>query len=694
MKQENNRRGNHLVNEKSPYLLQHAYNPVDWYPWGEEAFEKARREDKPVLVSIGYSTCHWCHVMAHESFEDERVAQLLNDRFVSIKVDREERPDVDSIYMKVCQMLTGQGGWPLNVFLTPEGKPFYAGTYFPKESKYGRPGFVDAIVQLYDQYKQDSEKITKISNDITKALNEAAKTGGGEKLPFTVVDEAFKNLGSTFDTDYGGFGKPPKFPTPHMLTFLMHYYRQTGKKFAYKFAEKTLDGMADGGMHDHIGGGFARYSTDEMWLVPHFEKMLYDNALLLHAYAAAYQLNKNPRYWKVASAIADFVKREMTDENGAFFSALDADSEGVEGKYYIWSPAEVKEVLGEEMGDLICRVYGMTGEPDFEGKYIPNLIGRSLPEMAREEGYSLREFGQALETANGELLRAREQRIYPHLDDKILTSWNALMVAALARAGKVFGNDDYVQMAERSYRFITGKLSEQGRLMARYRDGEVKHTGYIDDYAYFLEACLELYGATFNQDYLLAARRTADGMISLFWDTEGGGFFFTGNDSEKLISRQKEVYDGATPSGNSTAFTSFIRLASLTGEQTYMERAEDMRKAFKEEIETHPQGYTKFLEGMLLMGGSRKEIVVLGDSSSADYRSFLSELNKMYLPDVTILAEQDGSELEEAAPFAAGYQMQEGKTTVYVCRNFACDRPTTDLDSVIAGLKSEYGEAE
>ncbi|WP_066174109.1 thioredoxin domain-containing protein [Bacillus marinisedimentorum] len=685
---------NRLQYEKSPYLLQHKDNPVDWYPWGEEAFEKARAEDKPVLVSIGYSTCHWCHVMAHESFEDGQVAQLLNDRFVSIKVDREERPDVDSIYMKVCQMLTGQGGWPLNVFLTPEGKPFYAGTYFPKESKYGRPGFVDAIVQLFDQYRQDSEKITKVSDDITKALNETAKTAGGEKLPFAAADEAFRNLGSTFDTDYGGFGSAPKFPTPHMLTFLLHYYRQTGKKFAFKFAEKTLDSMADGGIHDHIGGGFARYSTDEMWLVPHFEKMLYDNALLLHAYSTAYQLNKNPRYWKVASSIASFLRREMTDENGAFFSAIDADSEGVEGKYYIWSREEMKDVLGEGAGDLVCRVYGMTGEPDFEGKYIPNLIGRSLPEMAQQEGFSLREFGQALESANRELLNTREKRTYPHLDDKVLTAWNALAITALAHAGKAFGEDQYVQMAEKSFEFITGKLIQQGRIMARYRDGEVKHAGYIDDYAYFLEACLELYGATFNPDYLLRARKTADDMISLFWDEDGGGFYFTGTDSEKLISRQKEVYDGATPSGNSAAFTGLNRLSSLTGEPSYMDRAEDMRSAFKKEIETHPQGYTKFLQGLLMLGGSRKEIIVLGDSASEDYRNFLSELNKMYLPDVTILAANDGSELKEAAPFAANYKMQEGKTTVYVCRNFACDRPTTDLDRVLAGLKSEYGEAE
>ena len=472
---------NRLIHSKSPYLLQHAYNPVEWYEWGEEAFQRAKQEDKPVLVSIGYSTCHWCHVMAHESFEDEDVAKILNERFVAIKVDREERPDIDSVYMKACQMMTGQGGWPLNVFVTPEQKPFYAGMYFPKESKYGRPGFKEVLVQLYDQYKENSSKIYEVSNQLIEALQQTSNVNQEESLSKDILHQTYQQLSENIDEEYGGFTDAPKFPTPHMLMFLMRYYKWTNEKQALNMVTKTLDGMADGGIYDHIGFGFARYSTDSMWLVPHFEKMLYDNALLLMAYIEAYQITKNERYKKVSQEIITFIKREMTGKKGGFYSALDADTEGEEGKYYIWDYKEIFNILGPELGKVFVDVYNITPKGNFEGENIPNLINTNLKKVATNHQFTVEKLKEQLEIARKRLFEVRLRRTYPHVDDKILTSWNALMVAAIAKAYQVFDIKDYKQLAEKGVQFLEQYLIVDGRIMVRFREGEVKNKGFIDD---------------------------------------------------------------------------------------------------------------------------------------------------------------------------------------------------------------------
>ncbi|HEU5138924.1 MAG TPA: thioredoxin domain-containing protein [Bacillales bacterium] len=664
---------NHLANEKSPYLLQHAHNPVDWYPWGKEAFEKAKAENKPVLVSIGYSTCHWCHVMAHETFEDPEIAEMLNDRFVSIKVDREERPDVDAIYMKVCQAMTGQGGWPLNVFVTPDQKPFYAGTYFPKESRFGHPGFVEVITQLYKQYKETPEKITNIGNQVTEAFQKHRREK--QTIDPEILHKCHRQLEEAFDPEYGGFGQEPKFPSPHQLTYLLRYHRWTGETQALEMVTKTLDSMADGGIYDHIGFGFSRYSVDERWLVPHFEKMLYDQAMLAIAYTEAYQVTKIDRYRTVSEEILSYVTREMRDTEGGFYSAEDADSEGEEGKFYLWTKDEILDVLDRDGGEHFCKVYDITEEGNFEGKNIPYLIENVLSEEERK----------SLERARQQLFKAREKRVHPHKDDKILTSWNGLMAVAFAKAGQVFDDDGYIQIAEEAVIFIEETLAENGRLMARYRDGEVKHKGFIDDYANLLWAYIELYETRLDVDFLKRAVDLAHEMIDLFWDAEKGGFYFYGNDSESLITRPKELYDAAVPSGNSVAALQLLRLSKLTGQTAFENKVSEMFEVFSDEASYYPSGFTYFLQSLLVTQMSGKEVVVLGDKDDQNYRRLIGTLQQEFLPEVTFLGTDNVNELAHAASFTSGFAAQD-ETTVYVCENFSCQRPTTNVEDVIKQL--------
>ncbi|SDQ23212.1 thioredoxin domain-containing protein [Virgibacillus salinus] len=665
---------NRLANEKSPYLLQHAKNPVDWYPWSEEAFEKARKEDKPIFLSIGYSTCHWCHVLAHESFEDEEIAAYLNDHYVSIKVDREERPDIDSVYMTVCQMMTGQGGWPLSIFMTPEKVPFYAGTYFPRESKYGMPGIMEVFTQLYQKYKEDPDHIKEVTKSVTEALDKTVATKSETRLTLEITDQVYKQLGKRFDFTNGGFGSAPKFPTPQNLLYLLRYYYFTGKSAALKMAESTLQAMANGGIYDHVGFGFARYSTDEKWLVPHFEKMLYDNALLLIAYTESYQITKNPLYRKISEQIIEFVMREMRSSEGAFYSAIDADSEGIEGKYYVWDYEEIFNILDEDLGDLYATVYGITPEGNFEGKNVPNLNDTNLESIADEYNFTIDELNQHLEEARAKLLTAREERTYPHVDDKIITSWNAMMITALAKAGKVFEEEQYIKTAEAAIDFIETNLVKKGRVMARYRDSDVKFNGYLDDYAFLVWANAELYEATFSLNYLRKARELADNMIDLFWDNEQGGFFFSGKDSEKLLSREKQIYDGALPSGNSVAAVMLARLGYSTGETAYLDKLEEMYYAFYEEVKQGVAASTHFVQSLLLTENPTKEVVVLGND-----KNILAKLQKDFLPDVTLLASKNAEQLAEVAPFASDYRKIDEDPTIYVCENFACQQPTTDV---------------
>lgn len=676
---------NKLKTEKSPYLLQHAQNPVNWYPWGDEAFTKAKQENKPIFLSIGYSTCHWCHVMAEESFEDEQVAAILNEKYIAIKVDREERPDVDSIYMKVCQMMTGHGGWPLTVFMTPDKIPFYAGTYFPKESKHGLPGLIDVLIGLADKYEQDPEHISEVTKNVTDALNKSAIEKSNHRLNKRHADQAYMQLAKQFDFLYGGFGEEPKFPMPQNIMFLLRYNYYSGNKDALKMVETTLKHMARGGIFDHIGFGFARYATDSEWLVPHFEKMLYDNALLLIAYTECYQVTKDPFFKEVSEKIITFVRREMTSQEGAFYSAIDADSEGEEGKYYTFTYEEVFNCLGDHLGEVFTETYDITPEGNFEGKNIPNLIDIDVDLTEAENDSLLNE----LEEARLKLLDYREKRVYPHVDDKILTSWNGMMIAALAKAGKVYEKPEYTEAAVKAAHFIENSLIIDDRLMARYRDGETKYKAYLDDYAFLIWGYIELYEATFTPAYLEKASKFAKQMVELFWDEQHGGFFFTGKDSEQLIAADKEIQDGAIPSGNSTAANVLLRLGSLTGETLFIDKAEEMYYTFYEDMNRYPQMSPFFLQAMLVMENHSREVVVLCEENKPEVKHFLQKLKQSFLPDTALLVAKAPNQLEHAAPFAANYKKVDNQTTVYICENFTCKQPTTDLEKAIKELLRE-----
>ncbi|MGI6064945.1 MAG: thioredoxin domain-containing protein [Bacillota bacterium] len=671
---------NRLITEKSPYLLQHAHNPVDWFPWSSEAFEKANEEDKPIFLSIGYSTCHWCHVMERESFEDEEVAAILNKYYVPVKVDREERPDVDHIYMTVCQSITGHGGWPLTIIMTPDKKPFFAGTYFPKNRRGHIPGLVDILSQISRLWQSEREKILSSGNQITSSVSNYLTTGKPGKLTEEVIHRTFENFRDEFDPIYGGFSSAPKFPTPHILGFLLRYWKSYGKKEALDMVEKTLEGMARGGIYDHIGFGFARYSTDRKWLVPHFEKMLYDNALLAISYIETYQATKKSYYREIAEEILSYILRDMTSPEGGFYAAEDADSEGEEGKFYVWTPDEVKEILGDESGERFSAFYDIKPSGNFEGKSIPNLISQ---ETAFEQRRLLKKERQAL-------FEAREKRIHPFKDDKILTSWNGLMIAALALAARVFNEPIYRQAAENAALFILKKLRrDDGRLLARYREGEAQHLGYVDDYAFFTWGLIELYQASFQPNYLKAALTLSLDFIDRFWDEENGGFFLYGDDSEQLLVRPKEVYDGATPSGNSVSALNFFRLARLTGETEWEEKGQQILETFGGTVKQYPAGYTHLLMALQFAEGSSQEIILTGDPADEGFKTMLEILNKEYLPYSVILTVQEG--LEETVPFIRNYLPVNNQATAYVCQNFSCRKPTTDKNELIRIINNHPG---
>lgn len=677
-KVENNpkRKPNRLLHEKSPYLLQHAYNPVQWYAWGKEAFEKAKKENKPVFLSIGYSTCHWCHVMERESFEDEQVAEILNKYFIAIKVDREERPDIDSLYMDVCQRMTGSGGWPLSVFLTPNKEPFYAGTYFPKERMYNRPGFKEILQSLADVYEHDGEKVKRVTSEIIQSL-QVEMEKSNELIAEQAIKEAFLQLKDQFDTDYGGFFDAPKFPIPHYLTFLLRYYSYTDDENALYMATHTLNKMADGGIYDHLGYGFARYSTDEKWLVPHFEKMLYDQALLLEAYTEAYQVTKNERYKDIAGQIITFLEREMTNDTGTFYSAIDADSEGVEGKYYVWDKEEIDQVLDEQESKWFTYFFNVTAVGNFEGKNILNMMGHSITEAASFFSVSEKTLADGLEKARQKLFTIREKRIRPHTDDKVLTSQNAMMIAGLALYAKVFQSEKARYMAEKAYRFLEKHLIVNGRIMARFRDGDVKYEGYIDDYAHFLKATLHLYDATFDASYLETAKQIADEAIRLFWDKTQGGFYFTGEDAETLLVRSKEIYDGATPSGNSVMSEALFRLSKYVIDETYLTYVQEMEKLFKQKVERYPVAYSYFLKSVLLRLSSYKECIIANPTNET-IQTLQQMTHQSFFPFVTIRC----IEKEERYPTI------NNEPTFYICKNFACLAPTTNIEEAFQQLKA------
>lgn len=663
---------NQLANEKSPYLLQHIYNPVNWYPWGEEAFAKAKKENKPVLLSIGYSTCHWCHVMAHECFEDEEVASLLNEAFISIKVDKEERPDIDTVYMTVCQATTGHGGWPLTILMTPDQKPFYAATYLPKESRYGLIGFMDLLTQVNQQWKNKPENILKTGDQIADIMKREFEVSS-DKAPISkdLVNLAVTQFNQSFDHDYGGFGNEPKFPTPHNLMFLLRYAQAENDEQSLFMVENTLKHMYRGGIYDHIGYGFSRYSTDARWLVPHFEKMLYDNALLAITYTEAYQYTKNNLYKTVAEQIFEYIRREMTDAEGGFYCAQDADIEGVEGKYYVFTPEDITAILENEDASFFNEYFDITKEGNFEGKSIPNLI----------KANELKSENERVVRLCNKVYSYRLDRYKLHKDDKILTSWNSLMITAYSIAAKVFKKEEYMDAARQAEEFIHARLTdEDGTLYVRYRDGDKAHAGHLDDYAFYAMALLALYDTTFEVDYIKRATQITEHMIEQFWDPKYGGFFLNSKSSEQLLYRPKEVYDGAIPSGNSVAGYVLQHLANLTANARYIDFATMQLSFLAGQIKDYPAGHSFALTAFLQFLYPSKEIVCVV-SDKEDDTELTEYLSEHFEPNTVALlkSEKNKGELMEVADYTADYHTINDRTTFYVCEKHCCKEPTNKL---------------
>jgi hypothetical protein len=684
-----------LAHEKSPYLLQHALNPVDWYPWTEEAFRKARREDLPVFLSIGYSTCHWCHVMARESFEDKTVAKLLNAHFVSIKVDREERPDIDHIYMKLCVLMTGSGGWPLTIIMTPQKKPFFAGTYLPKYSRPGMTGLVDLLKKVVDLWKRNRGRLLAAADSATGSLSDSLNaTRGGDELTELTLDEGFLRLLDSFDRRNGGFGTRPKFPSPHNLLFLLRYWKRRGREQALEMVEKTLQQMRIGGIFDQVGFGFHRYSTDVRWRVPHFEKMLYDQAMMALAYTEAYQATGAKQYQETAEQTFEYVQRDLTSPGGAFFSAEDADSEGREGKFYVWTAAELKQVLGEKAALLLDALDiskdGNFSEAAHKGRTGQNILSfqEPWPELSAKLGIKLGEFTDMWSQARQKLLQVRDQRVHPFKDDKILVDWNGLMIAALARAGQAFGSPRLSAAAEQAVRFLLGSVqTSDGRLLHQYRDGEAAVDGTLDDYAFLVWGLTELYEATFETRYLEEALRLQGDLLDRFWDDEDGGFFFTSDDSEQVLIRHKEFRDGAVPCGNSIAFLNLLRLSRMTGRPEYEDRAATLAKVISAHEGAAQVHSTMFLTGLDFLLGPTYEIVVVGDPESRETKTMLRAIRTCFVPNKVLLFKNvHHRTLETVAAFTKNMEPIDGKPAAYICRDFTCSKPTTEVQDVLTTL--------
>ena len=690
-----NMKHNRLIHEKSPYLLQHAENPVDWYAWEPEAFEKARKENKPIFLSIGYSTCHWCHVMAHESFENPEVARLMNEVFVCIKVDREERPDIDNIYMRVCRMMNfGRGGWPLTIFMTPDKKPFSARTYIPRESRHGREGMLDLIPRIKEEWDTQHADILKSADQITASLNQLSQGSTGDELDKSTLKTAYEQLSSRFSEQYGGFGNAPKFPSPQNLLFLLRYWQSTNDEKALRMVVKTLQSMQEGGIYDHIGFGFHRYSTDSHWLVPHFEKMLYDQAMLAMAYIEAYQATGKKELRETAKKIFTYVLRDMTDPKGGFYSAEDADSEGVEGKFYVWTEDEIRKVLKGEEADLIINVYNIDKTGNFRDEASGENTGanilhleKTLTEVAFKNKTSVDELKERVEAARQKLFTARNKRIHPHKDDKILTDWNGLMIAALAKGAQVCNEPEYADAARRAADFIlTDMRRPDGRILHRYRDGHAAILANVDDYAFLIWGLLELYETIFDVHYLQTALDLNNEMIKYFWDEQNGGFYFTADDAEELIVRQKDIYDGAIPSGNSVAVLNLFRLARITANSDLEDKANKIMLAFSKDVKSVPSGYTQMMVGLDFGIGPSYEIVIVGNPEAKDTKEMLNSLRKHFVPNKVVLlrpSDQEEPDIIRLAKFTEYQSSFDGKATAYVCLDYACKMPTTDTEEML-----------
>jgi hypothetical protein len=698
----NSRPQNLLQFEKSPYLLQHASNPVDWHPWGPGAFAKARSENKPIFLSIGYSTCHWCHVMEHESFEDLEVARRMNEVFVCIKVDREERPDIDGIYMAVCQMMTGGGGWPLTILMTPDRKPFFAGTYFPRESRFGRMGVLELVSSVEEIWRTRQDEALRSAGQITAALkgtlNELSPAAN-QGLDRETLVAAFEQLVRSFDERYGGFGSAPKFPIPHHLLFLLRYWKRTKEERALGMVEETLRAMRHGGIYDHIGFGFHRYSTDREWLLPHFEKMIYDQALLAMAYTEAYQATGRADYERTAREIFSYVLRDMKAPEGGFYSAEDADSEGEEGKYYLWAEGELREILGREEAEIIATMF--QARPG--GNFVDQATGersdknilhlrKPLTELASEANMSEEALRRQVESAREMLFSFRCKRIPPHQDDKILADWNGLMIAALAKGAQVFDEAQYAEAARRACDFIWKEMrTPEGRLLHRYRDGESALPSHVDDYAFLIWGMLELYEASFEIRYLRSALELNGQLLDHFWDDQGGGFFFTADDGEKLLVRQKEVYDGAIPSGNSVAMLNLLRLARITGNSDWEEKAASIGRAFSHQVKRSPSAHSQFLVAVDFALGPSYEVVIAGHSQAEDTKDMFRSLRSQFLPNKVVLfrpLEQESPDVVRLAPFLKEQTAVGGRATAYVCLAQSCHSPITEVGELMKALEA------
>jgi len=673
---------NRLIHETSPYLLQHAHNPVDWYPWGEETLARSKKEDKPILLSIGYSSCHWCHVMEKESFENEAIAGIMNLRFINIKVDREERPDLDELYMNAVQVMTGSGGWPMTVFLTPDLIPFHAGTYFPPEDRGGMPGFSKVLVVVSDYYHSHRGEVEKMEAQLKNALHQIAEIiPSQEAVGDKVLSKAFNALESQFDPIYGGFGNAPKFPSSMALSFLLRNWKSTGSKKALEMVEKTLEKMANGGIYDHLGGGFHRYSVDERWLIPHFEKMLYDNALLSRTYFEAYQATRKERYRHVGEEILNYVLREMKSPEGGFYSTQDADSEGAEGKFYVWERDEIKEVLGKGKGTPFCAYYGVATEGNFEGGASTLNIISTLEKVSQLYGIPVADLEKLLEEGRQKLYVEREKRVRPGRDEKILTSWNGLMISGFVEGFKVTENERYRNGAKEAAYFILHKMRKDGRLMRVFNKGKSQVKGYSEDYAFFIQALIDLYEATFETEWLKEAEDLNQRMIHQFWDEKNGGFFFTGKENESLIARSKNPYDNAIPSANSIAVFNLIRLGYLTGEESFKEKAEQILHLFHNFLDQHPSGFSQMLSGLSFFLGPQ-EIGIIGSRDDLKTKSMLKEIYLAYLPN-KILSLRDPQEPIKGNwfPFLTEKGIPE-VSTAFVCKGFTCLPPVRNEEEL------------
>jgi len=673
---------NGLADETSPYLLQHAHNPVDWYPWGEEALLRAKQEDKPILLSIGYSACHWCHVMERESFENEEIARLMNENFINIKVDREERPDLDAIYMSVVQMVTGSGGWPMTVFLTPDQAPFFCGTYFPSEGAGGRPGFRQVVTEVARAYRERKKDIHVNGITLKKELEKLnSLPEARDEIDPAILDESVSGIISSYDPHHGGFGPAPKFPPSMTLSFLLRSYLRSGREQFLDIVKNTLIHMACGGIYDQIGGGFHRYSVDAEWLVPHFEKMLYDNALLSRIYLDTHLMTGVGLFRRVAEETLDYVLREMTSPEGGFYSSQDADSEGKEGAFFLWSHSEVTSILNDEESDLFCRYFGITPEGDFEGINILN-VPRSGDTVAKLCGIPEEHLLDVVRNGKRKLFAAREKRVKPGRDEKILTAWNGLMMRSFAEAAAALQRRDYRSAAVQNAEFLLSHLRKEGRLLRSFKDGRARFAAYLEDYAYLIDGLLSLYEASFETRWLSEAETLAGSMVREFWDSDGDGFYFTAENHEALIHRPKEFYDFATPSGNSVAAYALLRLSKFTGDRKWAQYPESIFKRMQDLILRQPGSFAHLLCAIDFYCGCPKEIAVVGDPEAEETRALLNQIFQVYLPNKVVACGSDSGTF-----LLKNRSRVNGKTAVYVCENFTCKAPVTSPD----GLREVLG---